>query len=107
IATEQILRHETHVLSELALIRRLQNRPWNLLGAVQFSDPASLYPVHFLLFHVLYRLRDELAEDGFTLSISPLAIHLGQSHIVGGSGMPDQEDKLRAFYLDLAGYQLP
>lgn len=107
VAVEQVLREEPAGLSELSLIRRLQGAPWHIIGPVQFHDPATLYPVHFLLFHVLYRLRDQLAADGLTLSISPLAIRLEQSDIVAGNGLPDAEDKLRAFYLNLAEYNLP
>ncbi|MFW5825053.1 MAG: DNA-J related domain-containing protein, partial [Marinobacter sp.] len=91
----------------LALIRQLQAPPWELIGTVDYSDPAALYPVHFLLFHVLYRLREELAGRGETLTISPLAISLGTSDVVAGPGVPGQTDPLRTFYLDLDQYQMP
>jgi hypothetical protein len=107
VAVEQILRAEPAGLSELALIKRLQREPWSLVGEVTFHDPAALYPVHFLVFHVLYRLRDQLAGESLALHISPLVIRLERSNIVAGSGMPDGEDKLRTFYLDLSGYELP
>lgn len=106
VAVEQILRAEPGGLSELGLIRQLQKKPWSLVGEVQFHDPAALYPVHFLLFHVLYRLRDELAQESLSLHISPLAIRLENSNIIAGTGVPDREDKLRAFYLDLSEYEM-
>lgn len=107
VAVEQILRTEPGGLSELMLIKRLQREPWSLIGEVNFHNPALLYPVHFLLFHVLYRLRDQLAAESLALHISPLVIRLERSNIVSGTGMPDNEDKLRTFYLDLSGYELP
>jgi hypothetical protein len=107
VAVEQVLRAEPAGLSELALIKRLQRKPWSLIGEVKFHDPAALYPVHFLVFHVLYRLRDQLAAESLALHISPLVIRLERSNIVAGTGMPDGEDKLRTFYLDLGGYELP
>lgn len=105
-AVEACLR-EARSLSELELIRQLQAPPWRLIGPVDYADPAALYPVHFLIFHVLYRLRDELAANGETLTISPLAITLATSDVVAGSGVPDRSDPLRAFYLDLDQYRMP
>lgn len=106
IAVESILRDSPAGLSELALIKALQNKPWQLLGAVDFSLPAQLYPVHFLVFHVLYRLRDELPNDGATLTISPLTIRLEDATAVSGHGPLAEKDRLRAFYLDLSQYHL-
>lgn len=107
IATEHILRQNPAGINELGLIKTLQKAPWELIGAVNFAEPDKLYPVHFLLFHVLYRLRDQLASGGETLTISPLVIQLRQSNVVGGAGVPDQPDELRNFYLDLSRYDMP
>ncbi len=106
IAVEVILRDNHEGLSELALIKSLQRSPWHLLGPVHFSDPSRLYPVHFLVFHALYRLRDELGSQGETLSISPLSIRLRAMDVVAGTGPPAHADPLRAFYLDLSKYEL-
>ncbi len=109
-AVEAILRQHPRGLSELELIRALQAPPWSLVGTVDYSNPTDLYPVHFLLFHVLYRLRDELHGQGEILTITPLRIYLGgtaQAQVVAGEGPPDLADPLRAFYLDLDQYELP
>lgn len=107
VAVETLLREHPAGLSELSLIRSLQNPPWQLLGDVDFSDPALLYPAHFLVFHCLYRLRDELAAEGESIAISPLLIRLYREPTVASNGLPDQHDALRSFYLDLSGYELP
>ncbi|WP_228260784.1 DNA-J related domain-containing protein [Marinobacter orientalis] len=107
VATEHILRQNPAGINELGLIKTLQKAPWELLGTVNFAEPDKLYPVHFLLFHVLYRLRDQLASGGETLTISPLVIRLHRSRVVAGTGLPDQRDELRHFYLDLSGYRMP
>lgn len=107
VAVEHELRKAPLGTSELALIRSLQAPPWELIGEVSFRDPERLYPVHFLLFHVLYRLRDLLAEDGESLEISPMSIRLNPQSAVSGTGLPDQEDTLRRFYLDLGHYRMP
>ncbi|BES71067.1 DNA-J related domain-containing protein [Marinobacter nanhaiticus D15-8W] len=106
VATEAILREDDEGISELALIRRLQQPPWQLLEKVDFSDPAGLYPVHFLIFHCLYRLRDDLAPDGETVDISPLRIRLRPDPTIASDGLPAEQDQLRLFYLDLSQYDL-
>ncbi|KPQ30307.1 MAG: DnaJ-class molecular chaperone with C-terminal Zn finger domain [Marinobacter excellens HL-55] len=93
-------------LSELDLIKALQRQPWQLIGSVNYHLPDQLYPVHFLLFHVLYTLRDQLATFGEALSISPLRLSIRQQHTVACDGLPGEEDKLRAFYLDLSKYHM-
>jgi|SRR5690554_90314 len=93
-------------MSELELIKALQSEPWALIGSVNYHQPDQLYPVHFLLFHVLYRLRDQLAPGGESLLISPLRLVISKQQTVAGDGLPGEEDKLRAFYLDLSQYHL-
>ena len=107
VAVEHVLRQNPAGINELGLIKTLQRPPWELIGKVNFGEPDKLYPVHFLLFHVLYRLRDQLALSNETLTISPLVIRLRKSAVVAGAGVPDQVDELRNFYLDLSKYELP
>lgn len=107
VAVEHELRSAPAGMNELSLIKALQRPPWELLGEVVFSEPEKLYPVHFLLFHVLYRLRDQLSETGESLKISPLSIRIESQSVVGGEGVPDSVDTLRQFYLDLSQYRLP
>jgi hypothetical protein len=107
VAIERILRENPLGISELHLIKALQRPPWELIGPVSYGQPDKLYPVHFLIFHVLYRLRDQLAGAGDALNISPLLIRLTRQDVVGGTGPVGVPDKLRAFYLDLSRYQMP
>lgn len=107
IAIEHILRQAPAALTELELIKALQAEPWSLIGQVAYDDPTRLFPVHFLLFHSLYGLRDTLADQGEQLVISPLEIRLATQATVAGQGVPGHHDALRAFYLDLTQYRLP
>lgn len=107
VAVEHELRTFPEGTDELNLIKKLQRPPWNLIGDLEFHDTQQLYPVHFLLFHVLYRLKDTLIETGENLTISPLRIVIEQQNIVGGVGLPGAVDNLRNFYLDLSQYTLP
>lgn len=107
VAIERILREHPQGINELNLIKALQRLPWALIGPVNYAEPDQLYPVHFLIFHVLYCLQDQLARCGEALSISPLQIRLSTQDIVSGTGPVGEVDALRAFYLDLSKYQLP
>lgn len=107
IAIERLLRENPEGLSELHLIKALQRPPWELIGTVNYAEADKLYPVHFLIFHVLYRLRDQLAGTSAILDISPLLIKLSHSDVVSGSGPVSTNDELRTFYLDLSRYQMP
>ncbi|MEC7815664.1 MAG: DNA-J related domain-containing protein [Pseudomonadota bacterium] len=93
-------------LSELALIRTLQSDRWGLLGPVNYAEPDQLYPVHFLVFHGLYRLRDQLGQRHETLVLSPLCLRIVPTKPASGDTLPESEDRLRAFYLDLSQYYL-
>lgn len=106
VAVEHILRGTPAPLSELELIKALQAKPWLLIGEVDYADPTRLFPVHFLLFHSLYRLRDSLASRGEQLAISPLEISLRPQPTIAGHGLPGEQDTLREFYLDLDQYRL-
>ncbi|HLV77221.1 MAG TPA: DNA-J related domain-containing protein [Marinobacter sp.] len=106
IAAEHELRQAgSSGMNELELIRALQAERWQLIGPVRLSDPVALYPVHFLLFHALYRLQAELAAHGEWLEVSPLQLKIICSG-TSSRATPVTDDPLRSFYLDLSGYYL-
>lgn len=105
-ALDQILRAYPGGISEHALLKVLQSPEWNILGPVNFRDPAALYPVHFLVFHGLYRLRDMLYETGDeTLVISALRIAIVPAR-GARAGLPGHRDKLAEFYSEIANLRL-
>lgn len=105
-AVEAIVRTHPQGLSELALLRTLQQPPWHVLGDIDFNTPSALYPVHFLLFHTLYRWRNELVGSGReTLEINALSIRL-RPLVSADETQPDRADPLQAFYLDLSNHDL-
>lgn len=97
-ATARILEAEAAGLSEYALLTRL--REDGHLPPMAPGDNLALFRSHFLLFHVLYRLRDAWWQARrHDLRISPL-------HIVCAPWQPGQAalaeaDPLRDYYLDL------
>ena len=66
----------------------------------EHGDLLGLFRAHFLLFHSLYRLRDELWHDQLGhLDIGPLTITLLPYNPTDAGLM--QPDPLRSYYLDL------
>jgi hypothetical protein len=105
-ACEALLRTHPEGMSELVMLRTLQGEPWYLFGTIDFSSPAALYPVHFLLFHSLYRQRERLAaESGETIDINALNIRIRQTYNAGQQEA-GQHDALHAFYRDLSNHDL-
>lgn len=97
---EACLREHPDGVSEHVLIKLLRAREDCALPEGSLSDPLNLFRVHFLLFHVLYLLRDVFRDQqAFNLRIHPLLIQL-EDYLPGDAGMV-REDPLRAYYLDL------
>jgi len=95
-----MLRAAPQGLGEYQLIRQLAERyPDSMFAAPgAMQDPFRLFQLHFLLFHMLYRLADQVAEFNQTLHIHALNIRL-QTRSAAMPGLV-REDPLRAYYLD-------
>ncbi|WP_372964597.1 DNA-J related domain-containing protein [Marinobacter sp.] len=91
-------------LSELELIKALQSDRWGLIGPVNFHQSEQLYPVHFLIFHTLYRLNDQLLPEGESIHLSPIRIRLFAIDRDTNESLPGHTDELRSFYLDIGQY---
>jgi DnaJ-domain-containing protein 1 len=96
-----ILRLHPAGLSEYALLQRLREDPRVAFERDRLDDPQDLFRTHFLLFHHLYRLREELrAGQAGDLDVHALNIRL---HLDAPreSGALTQPDPLASYYLDL------
>ena len=89
-------------ISEYDLIGQLRERdlfrlpPQALLG----SDSLTMFRMHFLVFHALYRLRDRLRrKQSADIDLSPVCIRL-LSHQGTGAALA-QYDPLYDYYMDL------
>lgn len=95
-----LLRAHPQGIDEYALIKRLAadfpDSPFAVTGALR--EPLALFQLHFLLFHQLYRLADQVAEQGLQLDIHALSIKLGPR--MPGYEALQREDPLRSYYLD-------
>lgn len=99
---QQVLNEHPSGLSEYALIQQLKSRH-SAFAQVNLSDPLSLFRTHFMLFHVLYVLRDKLRHTGqYDVLIHTLNIRIqAPSPTQPQTSAVGHEDKLRAYYLDI------
>lgn len=94
----ELLQASPEGLSEYELLLRLSR--WQGSDERLPADALELFRTHFLLFHTLYRLRDQLHAHGRAmLQISPLCIRL-LPYQAGESAL-SENDPLREYYLDL------
>lgn len=101
---EQQLRDHPTGLSEYQLITQLKQQQWPLFIQANLSDALSLFRSHFVLFHLLYSLRDTLrSARQYDLQISPLCIRLQATSAVTATAAQaiDINDPLRTYYLNL------
>jgi len=88
-------------MSEFSLLERLAEQGLAAFGRETRSDALCLFQSHFVLFHLLYRLRDRLrAEGAGELRIDCLCIRLDPLQPGGGDGLPAIPDPLGAYYLE-------
>jgi DnaJ-domain-containing protein 1 len=102
----EVLRAHPAGLSEYELITALETQGEEGFGKQRLRDNFSLFQTHFLLFHSLYHLREQLIHEGeYGLDISPLKIQLLslRNHDSNSLG---QTDPLRDYYLDLANLEI-
>ena len=94
------LRRQPQGFSEYELIMALRASACPGIPESLVGDPLQLFRTHFLLFHVLYRLRDRLRSEGRA------ELHIGVLRIVltpyepGCAGVAGS-DPLREYYLEL------
>lgn len=95
-----ILRAHPDGLSEHDLMRKLA-RDDPAFGPDAYSDELTLFQCHFILFHHLYRLRDELwnkRQGDLAIHCLKIALRPCPSET---DRLPATPDPLRAYYLDL------
>lgn len=97
----EILALHPEGLSEYDLLQRLRGDMRSGFAAGRADDLDDLFRTHFLLFHLLYRLRDQLRqEQAGELEIHTLAVRWQRWTDVAPQALA-QPDALAAYYLDL------
>jgi hypothetical protein len=98
----RLLRNNVQGLSEYELIQAIKEDIFVEDVADLFRDTHKLFTVHFIIFHNLYRLRQELSETRTGhLQISPLNICIIPYTENDGRQLADP-DPLCDYYLDVA-----
>ena len=102
---EQVLQTRTDGLSEFEMLKAIKALPDSQFEGLDMQDAHSLFRAHFLLFHCLYRLRDQrLAQQSGNLQIDVLCIRVLPYH----SKMSDElavVDQVRDYYLDWSHFE--
>ena len=97
----QIFDEHPNGISEYDLLKHLQSQDDTVFNQLNLRSHLTLFQSHFLLFHILYRLRDQLlVDENLALDINPLKIIL-QAPSVSNANALVEADPLREYYLDL------
>ena len=92
-------------MSEFEVLRHLQRAEHRAFDEKLFSDDLAIFRAHFLLFHALYRLQQQLiAEQRGHLEIHTLAIRLHPWRETGRNDLATP-DPMQVYYLDLANLE--
>ncbi len=98
----RLLRDHEEGLSEYQLIQAIKEDIFAEAADDLFRDTHKLFTVHFIIFHSLYRLRQELVQSGSgNLQISPLKIKILPCTENDGKQL-DDPDPLCDYYLDVS-----
>jgi hypothetical protein len=98
----KLLQSHPQGLSEYELLKRLQASDKNAFTQLSFRDSYKLFHSHFILFHLLYTLREKCWQDGSAhLVINPLKILL-LPYAKRNTRFLTHRDQLRDYYLDLS-----
>ncbi len=93
----RLLRAHPGGLSEHALILALEDDP--LIRKEALSDTLSLFQAHFLLFHHLYRLSEQLrGKERLEIHCLKIVLHPWEGE---NTALPETGDPLRDYYLNL------
>lgn len=95
-----VIRQQPQGLSEHELIKQLQNPENPFFATDALRDNLTLFRCHFLVFHCLYQLQQELAAD-FELQISALKILLIPHQQAQELNSLTEHDPLASYYLNL------
>lgn len=96
----EILQSHAQGISEHDLLKQMRSNLGVEEFAALYQDQLQLFQVHFVLFHLLYQLRDELLhKQQAHLEINTMRIKLAPYS--EGRHMLGQLDAMRTYYLDL------
>lgn len=88
-------------MSEYELLQQLRDSHHQQFRDTDYHDQHALFNIHFMLFHILYRLRGKLLDEGGRyLDICPLKIRILPCRETSSSEL-SEHDPLQEYYLNL------
>lgn len=97
---ERMLLDHPEGLDEQVCLQRLRAHPDSGMDPQRQTNGLGLFRSHFVLFHVLYRLRDRMRQSGTgDIEIDPMCIR--RRVYTPGESAVASHDSLRTYYLDL------
>ena len=100
-----LLKQSTESLSEYEIIQRLRQQ-FDDSKVLQSDSTFGLFQIHFLVMNGLYQLQNELMDDGYYLTISPLEIFVTKLADARDKFVADStEARLKAYYLDWQNFE--
>jgi hypothetical protein len=98
----EILNAHPGGISEYDLLEHLRSSENDHFGETDYRDQHALFNTHFLLFHILYRLRNRvLAQGDYSLEINPVTIRLYSCKENPAQHL-SEHDPLEEYYLELS-----
>lgn len=91
---------------ELALIKLLQQPPYQLFESDALHSDLNLFQTHFLLYHSLYLLRDKWLTEQYAvidIQLSKIFVYPYENRPVD---LPAVDDQLRNYYSDLSNVDI-
>lgn len=95
-----LLRARPEGVTELDLMERLAAEGWSWFDGDARAEPEGLFRAHFLLFHVLYRMRAGLRPHGLDVRVHCLDVRLVPMERIAEPRGVAAHDGLAAYYLD-------
>jgi len=100
-----VLQQYPQGISEYDLMQALQERGDIPLLENAFSNKLNMFRAHFILYHALYQLRDQLWNDQLAhLDINSIMVCLQEYRAASAGLMP--QDPLREYYLNLDNLEM-
>lgn len=93
-------------IQELELIKALQQPPYQLFAENSLQTELSLFQTHFLVYHALYKLREQWLQDELAIidiALSRFTIH---PYCNNTQTLPTVDDGLRSYYMNLDNVEI-
>lgn len=93
-------------MQELALIKALQEPPYQLFSPDSLQSELFMFQTHFMLYHALYKLREQWLKEQYAVIDIMLSRFVIYPYDNSPQDLPVVDNGLRAYYLDLNNIEI-